>query len=468
MEPLWLAIHFHRLPVEVLALPAPAAVIARQRIVVADTLAAQGGIKADMRLADALALVPGLRPHERQPELEADALSALACWAGNFTPMVSLEGTDTLLLEIGGCLQYFGGTDIILGLVRQGAIDQGLSVRLGLAPTPRAAHWLSRVDHTDGCWESRLAELPVEALPLSQGAHERLHALGLHTLGKLYPLPSATLGHRFGAELPVLLGQARGQLPDPRKPFDFPEQFAQRLELPAKVEHAERLLFAARRLLLALAGWLEARQAGISECTLILAHEDLPPTRLVLGFATPTRNAERLLRVTREQLERHQLAAPAIELFLEANAPQALAGTNGRLFGQQDDGAIAPVVERLRARLGDDAVHGIRPLADHRPECATAPVRWPIEPDTGVPQRARPLWLEEPPRPLRERAGRPTHSGEPLSLLSRGERLESGWWDQGEAAGDMRRDYFVASTPEGAWLWVFRDPQGWWLHGYFD
>jgi protein ImuB len=468
MSALWLALHFHRLPVEVLTLPSPAAAIARQRIVAADTLAAQGGLRAGMRLADALALVPGLRPHERQPEREAEALSALACWAGNFTPCVSLEGDDTLLLEIGGCLQYFGGLEIILGQVRQGAADQGLSVRLGLAPTPRAAHWLSRVSHTDRNWEHALAELPVEVLPLGERAHARLQALGLRTLGMLYPLPSATLGHRFGAQLPALLAQARGQMPDPRKPFVFPERFSQRLELPAKVEQAERLLFAARRLLLALAGWLEARQAGISACTLVLLHEDLPPTRLVLGFATPTRSAERLQRVTREQLDRHQLAAPAVELRLEADAPQALAGSNARLFGQQDDGAIAPVVERLRARLGDAAVHGIRPLPDHRPECATAPVRWPIEPDTGVPKRPRPLWLEEPPRALRERSGRPTHEGEALRLLSRAERLESGWWDQGEAAGDLRRDYFVASTPEGAWLWVFRDTRGWWLHGYFD
>ena len=85
-----------------------------------------------------------------------------------------------------------------------------------------------------------------------------------------------------------------------------------------------------------------------------------------------------------------------------------------------------------------------------------------------LPAAPRPLWLEEPPRALHERAGRPTHEGSPLRLLTRAERLESGWWDQGEATGDLRRDYFVASTPTGAWLWVFRDLRGWWLHGYFD
>ncbi len=465
---LWLAIHFFRLPVEVLALPAPAVAIARQRIVVADTLAEQAGIRPGMRLADALALSAVLRPHERQPEREAEALAALACWAGGFTPHVSLEAPDRLLLEIGGCLRLFGGLDVILKQVRQGAAAQGMSIRLGLAPTPRAASWLSRVDGTDAGWESALAELPVDVLALPESAHTRLHALGLRTIGRLYGLPSATLGHRFGATLPLQLAQARGTVPDPRAPFVFPERFSLRLQLPAKVDQSERLLFAARRLLLALCGWLEARQAGISACTLVLIHEDLTPTRLTLGFATPTRSHERLLRVAREQFERHQLAAPVEELLLEADAPQALPGSNTRLFGQQDDGALAPVVERLRARLGDAAVHGIAPVADHRPECATTPLPWPADAAVDLPDAPRPLWLEEPPRALREQAGRPTHQGAPLRLLTRAERLESGWWDQGEARGDQRRDYFVASTPQGAWLWVFRDARGWWLHGYFD
>ena len=57
----------------------------------------------------------------------------------------------------------------------------------------------------------------------------------------------------------------------------------------------------------------------------------------------------------------------------------------------------------------------------------------------------------------------------PLQLLTRGERLESGWWDAGEdgAAGDVQREYFVARNLQGQWAWIFRDAQGWFLHGLF-
>ena len=57
----------------------------------------------------------------------------------------------------------------------------------------------------------------------------------------------------------------------------------------------------------------------------------------------------------------------------------------------------------------------------------------------------------------------------PLQFLSRAERLESGWWDEGEqgGAGDVQRDYFVARNPQGQWAWVFRATDGWYLHGLF-
>ncbi|MBT0963261.1 DNA polymerase Y family protein [Denitromonas sp. IR12] len=451
-----------------LALPAPAAAVAQQRIVAADRPAEQAGIRPGMRLADALALTAALRPHERQPAREHAMLESLACWAGHFTPQVSLAPPDTLLLEIGGCLRLFGGQAALLDAIRQGAEAQGLSLRFGLADTPLAAHWLTLADSTADDWQAALAALPVAVLALNDGACKRLRALGLDTLGQLFALPSASLGHRFGQQLPLQLARARGELADPQVPFAFPERFVQRLELPARVEHADHLLFAARRLLLALAGWLAARMAGISTCTLVLQHEDIPPTRLALGFAALTRDAERFLRVTREQLERHTLAEPVVELQLIADAPQDLPGNNSALFGQQGAGDIGPVVERLRARLGDTAVHGLALQDDHRPECASRAVDWPDEKSAAQPAATqRPLWLKPEPQALHEVAGRPTHGGTPLRLLTRAERIESGWWDADEALGDLRRDYFVAVTAQGNWLWIFRDPAGWWLHGYF-
>jgi protein ImuB len=73
----------------------------------------------------------------------------------------------------------------------------------------------------------------------------------------------------------------------------------------------------------------------------------------------------------------------------------------------------------------------------------------------------RPLWLLDPPRPLKTQGETPWLDG-PLTLLSGPERIESGWWDGNDAA----RDYFVACDCEGAKFWLFREEQ-WFLHGIF-
>src|SRR5262249_41107695 len=137
------------------------------------------------------------------------------------------------------------------------------------------------------------------------------------------------------------------------------------------------------------------------------------------------------------------------------------------------------VIEHLRARLGNAAVHGIAAYSDHRPEQA-----WrACEPGTEAAANtlsARPLWLLEAPRRLpveKEEASADTSlslflcyavQGEPgpLTVLAGPERIESGWWDD----GDMARDYFVAMDSAGRKLWVFRERHGekqWYLHGLF-
>lgn len=469
---LWLALHFPRLAVEVFAAAPPAAAIANQRVVMADEQAETAGLRPGMRLSSALGLVPGLVVRPYDPARQIATLATLACWAGQFSPQLSIASDTELVLEIGGSLRLFGGLPSLLARVQEDGTAQGFALRLGLAPTPLAAQWQARAGVapaplTPSSMQAMLAPLPVAVLDLAAIERQRLATLGLQHIGQLLALPTAALARRFGPALVQQLAQATGELPDLRPPFVFPEHFVQRLELPARVDHAAMLLFAARRLVMALAGWLQARAAGLNECLFELVHEDVAPSPLPLGFATATRDPERLLRVLRERLDRLQLSAPVVELRLSATTIQPLPGRDAGLFGERDGEGIAPVVERLRARLGHAAVYGLAVVAEHRPECATRAADWPQPGSaTTAVTGARPLWLLPTPRALAEQRGRP-HDDGPLRLLTRAERIESGWWDGGEGRGDLRRDYFVALSTRDTWLWVFRDDRGWWLHGHF-
>jgi protein ImuB len=307
--------------------------------------------------------------------------------------------------------------------------------------------------------------------PLPQRTAELLSGFGARTLGEVRRLPRTGVAQRIGAAAQAALARAYGELPDPRRDFVFPERFAQTVEFPSPVDNAGALLFVARRLTAALAGWLAVRQAGIAACSLQLNHRGRANSHLELRFAAVTRDAARFEHVLRERLERFTLAAPVESLRLVAAGVVDLPGHSAALFdgGRANDENFAALVERLRARLGEDSVHGIAAVADHRPEAATREVAQGRD-VAAVPAGPRPFWLLPVPEAIAERDGRPWRDGS-LRLLAGPERIESGWWDEGEGGGDARRDYFVALTADARWAWIFRKlaaPGGWFLHGWFS
>ncbi|HEY6898565.1 MAG TPA: DNA polymerase Y family protein, partial [Rhodocyclaceae bacterium] len=427
----------------------------------------------------ARALAPSLSVHAQDLALEKTALQRLACWAGGYTSRVVLmaEG-DGLLLDIGPSLKLFGGQAAIAAQAAAELADQAYAGQWAAAPTPLAARWLAQWRPGCGCpgqdaMVAALDDLPVAVLP--EKAAAALESFGMANLAAVRRLPSAELGQRIGAETLALLARAYGELPDPRAEFVFPERFEQRLELPFPVESAPALLFAARRLAAALAGWLSVRQAAITACTLHLRHRR-GSTPLALGFIEAHRDASRIERVLRERLERLPLAAPVEALQLEAAEIRGLPAASGSLFDQGGSPreSIAALLEKLRARLGEGAVRGLAIHADHRPENASAFAAPGTAPGAALamampPGPPRPTWLLPQPAPLVEVRGRPSHHG-PLTLLAGPERIESGWWDGGEGTGDARRDYFVALSRDQRWLWIFRECRlagGWFLHGWF-
>ncbi|WP_153110070.1 Y-family DNA polymerase [Propionivibrio limicola] len=481
-SPVWLALHLPYLPLEANAsCPSPSAVVERGRILLGDEAARQAGIESGIGVAAARALAPGLTLLARDPSRESAALQTLACWAGRFTPRVSLT-PDTLLLEVGSCLRLFGGLKSLVDTLRESAEPLSFTLALAAAPTPLAAQWLAQQGEPAFYIDlermrQHLGRLPVEVLPAK--AAVALRRFGASTLAEVRCLPSAQLARRIGAESLQRLAQAFGEAADLRPDFVFPERFSLPLQLPSTVDSATALVFAARRLTSALAGWLAARQSGVREVILRLRHER-DETPLPLNFSDLTADGERFERVLRERLERLELMAPVDSLCLEATDVAPLTAQDGTLFNDvcAEQGSMGVLLERLRARLGDAQVYRLAVCADHRPERATR--RSTLQeklPAPEIPELPRPLWLLAAPEALREVDGRPYRQG-PLELLAGPERIESGWWEIGEGEerngddnADIRRDYFIAQAPDERWLWIYREcrtPGGWFLHGYFS
>ncbi|MGB5080861.1 MAG: DNA polymerase Y family protein, partial [Burkholderiales bacterium] len=409
---MWIALRLLRLPLEIFlrgsSTPEPFAVEERHRVIACDRKALARGVRAGMGVSAALALAPRLRIAPRDPAAETEALLGVAGWAAQFTPAVALEFPDGVLLEVAGSLKLFGGLASLIERLRRGLADMGWSAAFAGAPTPRAAFWLvladreELVDSLDGI-EPALASLPVEVLRRDGETRAALETIGVRTLGELRALPRDGLARRFGQRLLDDLDRALGRLPDPRNLFVPPERFRAGIELPAEVAQAEALLFAARRLVVQLSGFLAARSGGVQRFILRLRHRDRAPTEIAVGLVAPSRDAGHLTLLLRERLWGVTLAEPVREIVLLAGDVVPLPGRNLGLPLEEGKppGDWEPLVERLRARLGSEAVRGIANRAEHRPEHAgviAEPGAKQLQLDFGE----RPFWLLESPRPLAE------------------------------------------------------------------
>src|SRR5690606_38241377 len=138
------------------------------------------------------------------------------------------------------------------------------------------------------------------------------------------------------------------------------------------VESTDALQFPLQRLVRELASFLVARDGGVQQFSLVLGHERDARTRVDVGLLAPTRDAGNLLEFARLRLERIALAAPVHSLAIGAGEVPPLCPLHRDLFdaGRGECLAWSALAERLRARLGDEALRGLACVADHRPERA--------------------------------------------------------------------------------------------------
>jgi protein ImuB len=359
--------------------------------------------------------------------------------------------------------------------------------RFTLAPTALAALAAARAGArcfiTDlGVLPARLKPLPLASLRWPEEDNTRLLGMGVRTLGELLRLPRAGFAKRFGVARLADLDRLLGRRADPRGRLVRRERYRGRLDLDHELEDHERILDALRPLLDELEQFLRTRQRGITALQCRFHHYRTAPTLCTLRLASPEASSERLQSLLRERLANLVLPEPVRRCELRGGALSERPLASSSLWsagerGHAPAGEMPALIEHLRARLGVDAVYGLRLVPAHRPENAQAEVE-PVlaqttrtreaKATTDMPLPApfrRPLWLLPVPRELDSQRGRPRHGGA-LQLLAGPERIESGWWD----GADVQRDYYSAKDAKGTCLWIYRECTGakkWFLHGIF-
>jgi len=415
----------------------------------------------------------------------AALLQQLCLHAQTFTSFVSIEPPNALLLEIKGSVKLFGSLQRLHAEMDACWRQLALQAFSATAPSTLGALWLARagdplqIENVEAL-PGHLAKVPIACTAWDDELLQTLRAMGVTRLGELMRLPRAGLARRLHPAVVQELDIALARQPAPRRAFVPRERFRERCDFETEIEHVAYLEKALEPLIERCAQFLLKRQAGVQALQLRLRHRSVPPTRVQLGLASITSERRRLSDVLCQKLWRLELKAPVRGMELISGPLRGLSASSLDAFAELNRAGSrdsAPqLVERLRARLGEEAVYGVCLNPEHRPEAAWRRVhdlRLTAAPkveegviDQGMP---RPIWLLNEPLPLTK-----------PELLQGPERIESGWWD----GKGVARDYYVARQPagrpqgegqdgpspsQGIRLWVFqeRHSKRWYVHGVF-
>lgn len=468
--------------------------------------------------ADACAAVPDLVSAPAEPEEAGAALKALALWAERFSPAVAVDaalaGWEGLAIDMTGGAHLFGGEAAMLADLRRRLAEAQIPARCALADTFGAAWALARYGDTaevvvpEGQVRQALADLPASALRLEPAAVQLLGRFGLKTIGDLYALPRAGLARRFrdAAGLAVVerLDQALGAAAEPLEPERPPPRYRAWRVFAEPLLDSQGVAFHLADLIERLCAQLEGDGRGARALRLTAFRVDSRTTAIEARLSLPSAKPAHLSRLLKEKgLERLDLGFGADALMLSAVTVEPLSSRQHDIDGEADieaQAALAGLIDRLQARLGDGSVR--RPVlqASWLPERAERWLRAGVEAPDGEGQtdRPRPILLFDPPERVETLAEIP--DGVPARFTWRRvtrrivkaagpERLSPEWWrPQTTKAPPRTRDYYRVEDEAGHRYWLFREglydredvsvelgedgqplprPPTWWLHGVF-
>ncbi len=451
------------------------------RLIAVNATARDFGLMRGMRLADARAQLPELLTEAHEPEEDMNSLLGLCRWMERYSPWVSPDQPDGILLDVTGVPHLFGGEQRMMAEIRSRLAQYGFSVRIGQGGTIGAAWALARYDAKD------IHSLPVEALRIDAAAVKTLRRLGLKTVGALLAIPRASLARRFrgetiGENVLLRLDEMTGVREEPLNPLNPPTSFMAHRALMEPVIHMEGLETVLGGLVNLLCRDLEREGKGALRLILKLFRVDGSRANLPAGFSTPTHDPRHMLRVLKPKLDtvdagfgidamtleaRETAQAPVQQHgFLEDDSTLALEQLNDRVLNRHETQFLA--LEEVESHIPERAEQA-RPAAKASPKPSRAA------------SPARPLLIFEAPEPAKVVASVP--DGPPMRMTWRRvtrrvvkaqgpERVAPEWWRLAE--GERPRDYYVVEDEQGRRYWLYReglygepgeDQPKWFVHG---
>jgi len=463
----------------------------RGRVVVtaANVLAEAQGIVVGMAAADAKAIVLHMQVVDNIPAQAAKLLNALGEWCIRYSPLIAVDLSDGLILDISGCAHLWGGEREYLKEIITRLRSKGYDVRGAIADTVGTAWAVSRFARVTpiiepGGQANALLPLPPAALRLEPVILERLQKLGFYKVENFIGVGRSVLRRRFGQEFLLRLDQALGNEDEPLHLLQPPEPYSERLPCLEPIRTATGIEIAIKTLLENLCHRLQGEGKGLRAAILKGYRVDGQIIQADIGTNRATHHTGHLFKLFELKIP---LLEPdlGIELFtLEAPKVEDVSPEQEALWSPEgcglEDTGLAELLDRLANKIGAANIHRYLPQEHYWPERSIklAPSLKEKPQTTWRTGRPRPSLLL--PRPERIEVTAPVPDYPPMVFIYKDEthhikkadgpeRIEREWWlDEGP-----HRDYYQVEDREGRRYWLFRlghysgAESEWYIHGFF-
>ncbi|MBC7260640.1 MAG: DNA polymerase IV, partial [Chloroflexi bacterium] len=193
---------------------------AKRGVVASASYAARAyGVRSAMPMAQALRLCPQAIVRHGHREAYASYSRRVMAILAEYTPLLEQVSIDEAFLDVTGCEQLFGPPEEIARCIQQRIRSElGLPASLGVASNKLVAKVASTLAKPRGLLvvppgeeAAFLAPLAVEYLwGVGKVTAERLHSLGVQTIGQLAALPDQQMRAIFGSAAAEMHRRALG------------------------------------------------------------------------------------------------------------------------------------------------------------------------------------------------------------------------------------------------------------------
>ncbi len=319
------------------------------------------GVSRGLTLAQARSRCPELRvvarDHEREDEESGKVLKLLQ----GIAPFVEEAAPGEYYVEANGLTRLYGSESQLADRVGHDMRSMGYRVRIGIAANRLVSHvaaGVARMERflvvADNEERPFLAPLPIEQLPLPGETIEKLHDLGINTIGQLAELPPNEVTLRFGHEIVELAWYVRGLDPAFFVPEAIEDCPTEHLILDYPVDSGIELQGCLEQLLQKLLPALAARGQGSRTVLVQLVCEDRTVIPVRVDTDYPTASSRVVMRQIHRALECTHASKGVIEIkvvipLIEPLVPEQISLSVNPSVESKKQAVLPPVL--LRGRL---------------------------------------------------------------------------------------------------------------------